>query len=314
MVREFLAARLSPCVRSPRRPLRLVTRFGRHQSDGTAITGWPLLHSLDTTLAVPSRAQVRDRPTKRIDAAIYGGLYYGAFGHFLTETFLNLLAVRALKQAHPDLPILFHTPDFFTKKPRADRVDGQPRAHVAEFEDRLGISAEGALLVDQPMEVGRLLVPDAPFSRKFRFKPWVTDALDDLFGPQQAPGGPIYLSRSRWPTPRILDEDRVEAIFADHGYRIVHPQDLSLSEQIALIRCASHVAGPQGTALHWSLYSGTCRSVISLGWPSPLQNGICKARHQTYVEVGGRRPWGDALRVRRVAPTRIERAIARVSG
>lgn len=308
--RIFEGARLAPCVRSPKRPARLVTRYGRHQSNGRPIRGWTLLHSLDTTAAIPSRAAVRERPDTRVSTAIYAGLYYGAFGHFLTETFPNLLAARALKLANPDVPMIFHTPDFFTKD-RVASTSRHPRPHVVEFVGRLGIEIEDSVFIDAPIEIGRLLVPDAPFLRKFRYNQWLPDAIEKLFGTPRAPGGAVYLSRSRWPKPRIVDEPRMEEIFAAHGYDIVHPQDLDLTQQIDLVRGVRHLAGPQGTALHWSLYAEMCKSVVSLGWGSPLQRGICKVRRQIYVDPSGKRVPGGDLRMRALSDVQVERAIER---
>ena len=79
---------------------------------------------------------------------------------------------------------------------------------------------------------------------------------------------------------------------------MVHMEALSLSDQISSIRGARHVAGCTGTALHWSLYSKTCESVIALGYRSPLQRGISKSRGQIYVNPPGRRVADASIRVR----------------
>jgi hypothetical protein len=312
-VRTWDEAVLGPCLRHPGRIRRVVTRFGRHDKHGRPIGSWPLLISLDTTLAVHSRRGLPADPDHEVAEAIYAGLFYAGFGHFITETLPNLLAVAEAKRQNPDIKLLFHTPAFFRSQSQAT-IEGPLSRHVEFFLDLIGLDLAGSILVDRPMRVRRLLVPESPFQRKFRYKPWLCEGIDALLGPCAPTGQKVYLSRSRWPKPRIYDEDRAEAVFREHGYDIVHPQDLGLAEQIALVRGASALAGPQGTALHWSLYSANCRNVVSLGWPSPLQKGICKIRGQVYLDPRGRRRNLRDTRVREVSHTAIERAIAATEG
>ncbi len=64
----------------------------------------------------------------------------------------------------------------------------------------------------------------------------------------------LYLSRSKLDATRrgLLDgqELAVEDIFRAHGFEVVHPQLLSLPEQIRIVRGATHVAGCVGSQMH----------------------------------------------------------------
>lgn len=303
--RIFEAAYLEPCRRGRGRLSRLFTSYALRDGRGRAIGGWPLLVSLDTSFAV-NRPGRPDHGATDLPAAIYGGMFFDWFGHFIIETVPNLLAVADLKRAHPELPILFHLPDFWFPDPEA-RPQSLPFHDL--FLDRIGLDRGDFRFVRAPLRVASLLVPDSPFPGKYRYKSWVLDRMDALFAAQPGPAAKVYFSRSRWPKPRITDEPAIEARFRAADYDIVHPQDLSLQDQLALVSRARSIAGPQGTALHWSLYAPRCRSVISMGWHSPQQRGICASRGQLCLDPKGKRPRGGDLRLRAIAPAVVERAI-----
>ena len=62
----------------------------------------------------------------------------------------------------------------------------------------------------------------------------------------------IYLSRSRLPSSkrRIVNERKLEFILENNGWTIVHPQELTLLQQIKLISESMIVAGSVGSAFH----------------------------------------------------------------
>ena len=55
-----------------------------------------------------------------------------------------------------------------------------------------------------------------------------------------------------------------------------------------LVSNARTIAGYNGSALHWSLFSFSRPKVICLGWNLPLQEGICALREQAYQSLPGR--------------------------
>lgn len=58
----------------------------------------------------------------------------------------------------------------------------------------------------------------------------------------------VYLSRRKVDARRIENEQEVEALLEKRGFRIIHPQDLSLGEQIALMKGAKVVVAASGSA------------------------------------------------------------------
>lgn len=62
----------------------------------------------------------------------------------------------------------------------------------------------------------------------------------------------LFLSRSRWELRQreFSDRAKVDELMAQRGYAVIHPEDLSTSQQIALMQSARVVIGEDGSALH----------------------------------------------------------------
>lgn len=299
--RVIEGAQVAPLLRDARRPHRLISTFSLRDASGHAVRGWPLLTSLDTSF--PLNRPMRAAAEGHMPVAIYGGFFSPVFGHFLTESLPDLAAVAALARENPDVPVLCHI---------GPRMGPDPLRPLSQegfmgfFLDRLGLEFARLRFVTEPMTVGSLLMAPAPFRRKERYQPWSAALLDRYFALPDASGPlKIYFSRSRWPKPRLADEAEIEALLQAEGYEIIHPQELDLEAQLQLVCGARSLVGPQGTALHWSLFSSGLRQVISLGWRSNLQRGICEMRGQAYKELRGQRPKGAELRVRAISQTRL---------
>ncbi len=84
----------------------------------------------------------------------------------------------------------------------------------------------------------------------------------------------IYLSRSsfhggnagarRARTDQARDA-RLDAIFAEAGFRIVHPETLPIGQQIEMVRGAQVLAGLSGSALHLSAFAEPGTRVLIVG-------------------------------------------------
>jgi capsular polysaccharide biosynthesis protein len=72
----------------------------------------------------------------------------------------------------------------------------------------------------------------------------------------------VYLSRSGVPIRTLTNEAVVERIFAGFGFAAVHPERLSVDQQIALVSNALLVAGPSGSALFNLAFQGRLRSAF----------------------------------------------------
>lgn len=277
---------------------------GVFDSERSALSIAPLFTSTDSVFPV-ARPPVAAPPTTISGAYLWGGVAFGAFGHWLTETFPYLMSMRPLLAAHPEAEILM-----VLRAGAAPPVWGPLHRN---FADRIGLDLARIRIVLKDTRVEQLILPPDPFGRANHYATETIASIDTAgFAPLAGNGRSLFLSRRKLSsrndrTPNIAE---IEDEFAAQGYCILYPEQLTLEEQLEQILGARHIAGENGSALHWSLYSPHIRSVISLGWKLKLQAGICAARSQTFV--AGRRPLiGPLLGRRQSVPLNvIRRAIA----
>jgi hypothetical protein len=92
---------------------------------------------------------------------------------------------------------------------------------------------------------------DAPFDA---VSPWAIQQLAARLSlgtplPAMAPPQRLYLSRKGVPTRRVANEEAVLAQLEPHGFVAIQSEKLSLGEQIALFRGATHIVAPHGASL-----------------------------------------------------------------
>jgi len=77
----------------------------------------------------------------------------------------------------------------------------------------------------------------------------------------------VFLSRSRLERDarRVTGDEGLDQAFADAGFVVMHPQDHSIVEQIALVARARSLVGVSGSQLHLSMFARSCRTVIEIG-------------------------------------------------
>jgi capsular polysaccharide biosynthesis protein len=95
----------------------------------------------------------------------------------------------------------------------------------------------------------------------------------------------LYLSRAGAPQQRqMLNRDAMEHIARNAAFEVVHPESLTVTEQIRLFSGARMLAGEYGSALHNSVFAGPGAAVCGLRGtsrhPSFLQSGIATVLHQ----------------------------------
>jgi capsular polysaccharide biosynthesis protein len=93
--------------------------------------------------------------------------------------------------------------------------------------------------------------------------------------PSRSKSEKVYFSRSRLEHKlrRALGERHLEERLRSDGFRIVHPQLLSLQEQVELAAATRTIVGPEGSALHLSIFRDLDGAhTVSLGPLSPQFN------------------------------------------
>ena len=128
----------------------------------------------------------------------------------------------------------------------------------------------------------------------------------------------IYFSRSRLKARRAEGEGRrraanepaLEKLLVRNGFEIVHPQELSVVEQIRLVRSAAVIAGCDGSALHNVVFARPGTRVLAFD-SRVVENQLAIEQScglvSRHLWMGGRMPYGkpppdwqvDLERVRR---------------
>jgi capsular polysaccharide biosynthesis protein len=168
----------------------------------------------------------------------------GHFGHAMTEVMSRLWAWEQAKQVEPNLKALLSLRRGATS--------------ISEFHLGIlsshGIEATDVLLIDSPVRVEKLVGATPMFSMPDYVHPDIPKTWASV-GAGLAARAPareqprrIFCSR-RQSKRRCRNSDQVEALFASHGFDLIHPEDFHVSEQAAMFRQADIVAGYAGSGL-----------------------------------------------------------------
>jgi len=105
-----------------------------------------------------------------------------------------------------------------------------------------------------------------------------------------------FISRNRWQNGakghrQITNGAELEQIASDHGYDIVHPQDLGIREFMSVVLESRVIVGEYGSGMHWSIFAQPSTDIVclrgTLGHPGFLQSGLCEALGQRHGYVFG---------------------------
>ena len=206
----------------------------------------------------PERLPPEDAAPKRVihGRSFYAGHWGPVFGHILLET---------LPRFWPDLDYSGYDHLVFYPK-RVETTTIARKSHTDQLVSAAGpANADFVMLVDGGARFEQIDIASAPVLMKDAADPRFLDVFDrigDRILSTHVPSGPlperIYLSRSHLKSTRkrqALNENAVEAMLAAQGFAIVHPQELSIPDQIAILRNADVIAGCDGSALHMSAFA-----------------------------------------------------------
>jgi Flp pilus assembly protein TadD len=249
----------------------------------------------------PARAlpQLAEELTEIQDEVVYGGVYFGHFGHFTLESMSRLWLVA--------------------REPGAARVlfqnlNGYPREpHAREVFAALGL-AEGRLLAPRhPVRLRSVRVPEQAFvlnTRAFESHRQTFTTIGNLMGVQTGPETeqPLYLSRSALARHqrRIINEPVLEEMLERNGFRVFHPERHSLRRQLEVLHRHKYLFGPWGSAFRPALFSPRTKVTCQFMEAFPKVNFLLEARlsgaQAWFVKTTGpaplspsRRKWEAAL-------------------
>jgi capsular polysaccharide biosynthesis protein len=199
---------------------------------------------------------------------LFGGLFYGHFGHFLCETTARLWALDQLTDVKG---ILFYPKNQMTHERRHTR-------HLLPFFDAMGLGHLEILAPQAPVEVEALCIPEQGFGihSMISGRPEYRNYMRRKLGREIAPDGPenIYISRTHLPTKRgsVVLETRVAALMEKAGYTVFHPQENPLEVQIAHYKAARAVVSLDASALHMAAMLVRPSTQVAILNRGPSQN------------------------------------------
>jgi hypothetical protein len=199
---------------------------------------------------------------------LFGGLFYGHFGHFLCETTSRLWAADLLDGLDG---IVFYPKKRLTHERRQYR-------HFLPFFEALGLSHLRIRAPQRPVVVERIALPPPAFGigDMVEGRPDYRDFVRRRLGAGIAAEGPadLYLSRTRLPAKRgsVLLESRIEARMEAEGYTVFHPQAHDLPTQIARYKAARRIVSLDGSALHLAAMLVAPETRVAILNRGPSQN------------------------------------------
>lgn len=226
--------------------------FGVFDKDGVFVKESLSLREKKGQIIPPASALAN--PAYCDDDVVYLGNLRPVFGHYLLEHWDRAYAF--LDEKYRDMK-------FVLANDR--RVEPIPN-FVLELARLLGMSAENLVILNESTRFRNVYVPE----QGFRMSKFSTKEFGEIYAKtadnvkEEATFDKIYVSRAALKHRKTYGEEKVQGIFEKNGYQIVYPEQLSLEEQIALMKGCKSLAGCAGTALHLALFMPPGGNVVQI--------------------------------------------------
>lgn len=128
-----------------------------------------------------------------------------------------------------------------------------------EFLRLLGAAGIPVVVISEPVRVEHLLVPSRPITPSHSATAEAVTVwqhlVRDLTPPQSQ--DLVFLSRSHLARDlrRLTGDLAMEQLLSERGFQIVHPETMTVTEQLGLVRHARLLAGVSGSSLHLSAFA-----------------------------------------------------------
>jgi capsular polysaccharide biosynthesis protein len=257
--------------------------------DGTAFCSAAFVHPPHHVVTIIDRLNASSLPLRHIPgplAVIYGPGHQ-TYGHWLID-FLPRLAV--LNETGHDIAKLrfLIPPDLGDFAPALLRLCGITDDQLVRYDYWNEIVVTDLLLMPTGLRLVDRMSPFFAEATQF----WIKRVRARAKPTAQHPHEQIFISRAGvTPQRDMANRAAIEAIARRHGLHVVHPEKMSLLEQMALFEPASVIVGEYGSGLHNSVFARAGTLVCGLRGnsrhPGFVQSGIATALNQQAGYVFG---------------------------
>ncbi|MBR2923189.1 MAG: glycosyltransferase family 61 protein [Alphaproteobacteria bacterium] len=212
------------------------------------------------------------------EEVLYAGVLINHFGHFLVEGLSRIW--YWCEHADKNLHVAFLMPK------------NQPLfPQFWEFMDLIGIDKEKVHIIKKITKFKKVYIPyqshilATSYNEKFTIPYKYISSKIPAKKKEK-----YYISRSKFKGGTLcLGEYLFENLYKQNGYKIIHPEKLSLKEQISVMKNASELAGISGTGMHMVLFADDNIDITILertDTPVPEQSLINQAMNANTYYVG----------------------------
>lgn len=217
---------------------------------GEAVAGYgnEILDAKRRTLDLKSNEFAQIKFDLCNDEAVFLGMSFGQYGHFLVEEMMRLWWV--LQNGVKGKKFVFAVSEKFTFQ----------EFHKYIF-SLFGLDESNLVFVTKPTKFASLIVPDCSsfwLGGKLCFVPIQKEVINRIASsvtPQE--NEKIYLSRSKTTKGNIREfgEAFFEEFYAKQGYKIIHPQTLSFKDQVAIFQGCKEIVSTGGSLAHNAVFA-----------------------------------------------------------
>ncbi|WP_235045972.1 glycosyltransferase family 61 protein [Paeniglutamicibacter gangotriensis] len=182
----------------------------------------------------------------------------GHFGHFTSEIVARIWGWKLAKVRFPELKALISF----------DGKQGDLYNWQYEILAAAGVERKDVEIIHQPTLVERLIGATPMFSNPKFVHPNLKEVWNDIGRNLYCPMtkyDKIFVSRRPEIGRGCSNSDEVEDFFNSQGFKIIYPEDYSVSEQVSLFNNASTIAGYAGSGMFSLMFTLEPKKVIVIG-------------------------------------------------
>lgn len=221
------------------------------------------------------------------EEVVFLGALSKHYGHFILEGLSRLW--------------FYLEPDNIKYKAIYISTEGEDKLN--NFFNFFGIKNENILKIEKPIKFKTVIIPEQSIRLHdyyhINYKKTI-DRIVENINPSKYER--VYYSKTGFKNGRVVGEESIENVFLKNGFNVFHPENLSLYDQISILKGCKLFAATSGTIAHNSIFlkdDTTCICLNRSAHFHPVQTMIerMKRLKSTYVDIfifSSKRNFGDA--------------------